>query len=93
MSYTLLKLIIRELFSYCRVNYYIAKISGTMATAFIATTQIKVFAQIIFSILTDLKEHKRADTNNIHSEILKTLDFKDTRSSGQNQCSHNQREN
>ena len=55
-----------------------------MAVAFITTTQIKVFNQIVFAILTDLKEHKGADINNIHSEIIKTLDFKDTRSSGQN---------
>ena len=53
-----------------------------MAAAFITTYQIKVFDQVIFTVLTELKEHKHADINNIHSEIIKILDFKDIRSSG-----------
>ena len=37
-----------------------------MAGAFITSTQIKVFDQSIFTIITDLeKKHKRADINNI----------------------------
>ena len=60
------------------INYYIPNISVTMATAFIATVQIKVFDQSIFSIITDLKKkHKCANINNIDTEIIKTLDFQD----------------
>ena len=78
MSYfiTLLKLITIEFFNYYRVNYYIAKISVTMAAALITTMQIKVFGQSIFTIITYLKKNKRADINSIHSEIIKPLNFK-----------------
>ena len=58
MSYfiTLLKLITIEFFNYYRVNYYIAKISVTMAAALITTMKIKVFDQSIFTIIMYLKK-------------------------------------
>ena len=51
-----------------------------MTAALITTTQIKVFvqsSQSSFTIITDLKKkYKRVEINNIHSKIIKTLDFK-----------------
>ena len=49
-----------------------------MAAVFITITQLKVFDQSIFTIITVLKKkQKHADINKIHSEIIKTLNFKD----------------
>ena len=67
-----------------------------MTDAFITTAQIKVFNQNIFSIITDLKRNMRADIKDIHSEIIKTFDFKDTTKEylqDKNQYAHNQQEN
>ena len=60
--YALFKLIIKKLFNYCRVNYYITKISLSMAAAFIKTAQIKVFDRCIFTIITNLKREISAQT-------------------------------
>ena len=50
-----------------------------MTAALITTTQIKVFVQSSFTIITDFKKkYKRVEINNIHSKIIKTLDFKGT---------------
>ena len=50
-----------------------------MAVAFLTNTQINVFDQRIFNIVMDLKrKRKRADLNNIHVDIIKAIDFKDT---------------
>ena len=67
-----------------------------MTDAFITTAQIKVFNQNIFSIITDLKRNMRADIKDIHSEIIKTFDFKDTTKEylqDKNQYAHNKQEN
>lgn len=50
-----------------------------MAAAFLTNTQINVFDQRIFNIIMDLKrKRKRADLNDMHLDIIKTIDFKDT---------------
>ena len=50
-----------------------------MTATFITITQINVFDQGIFIIITDLrKKHKCADIDNIYSEIIKPFEFKDT---------------
>ena len=49
-----------------------------MATALIQSETIS-FDQNIFTVINDLKKkRKRADTDSIHKEIIKTIDFKDT---------------
>ena len=50
-----------------------------MAAAFLTNTQINVFDQRIFNIIMGLKrKRKRADLNDMHLDIIKTIDFKDT---------------
>ena len=49
-----------------------------MATTLIQSETIS-FDQNIFTVINDLKKkRKRADTDSIHKEIIKTIDFKDT---------------
>ena len=48
-----------------------------MPTALIQSETI-LFDQNIFTVANDLKNRKRADTDSIHKEIIKTIDFKVT---------------
>ena len=49
-----------------------------MATALIQSETIS-FDQNIFTVINDLKKKRKpADTDSIHKEIIKTIDFKDT---------------
>ena len=60
--------------NYYRVNCCTANMSITMVAVFITITQIKVFDQSIFTIITDLKrKQKRADINNIRDMVKHEL--------------------
>ena len=49
-----------------------------MVTALIQSETIS-FDQNIFTVINDLKKKRKpADTDSIHKEIIKTIDFKDT---------------
>ena len=60
-----------------------ANIYVTMTAAFITTAKINVFnhQSMYFKYFYNhnglKKKHKRADTNNIHSEIIKKTQFQD----------------